>query len=380
MIVRSLESQIKSAIKYNPVVAILGSRQVGKSTLAKSILAKHEKSIYLDLEKPEDLNILENAPRYLKDNINSLICIDEIQRKPEIFPLLRSIIDEFERQPRFLILGSASPELLKQSSESLAGRIQYFELNPFNYSEIKENELSKYWLQGGYPLSFLAENEELSYSWREAFITTYIERDLPQLGYRRSANFIRRVWTMLAHYHGQLLNKSKLSQSLDLTSQAISGYLDMLVDTFMIRVIEPYSTNTKKRLVKTPKIYLRDSGLLHYLLRIKTNEDLYSNPNYGNSWEGLVIENIIRKLESSCEYSFYRDNRGSELDLLIKNGSEILAIECKASSTPKLTKGNYKAIEEIKPNKTFIISPTEKTFKLDDNIEVHNLSSVLKII
>lgn len=378
MINRYLKSKIISALGSTPVVAIVGSRQVGKSTLAKELLAQQEGSVYLDLEKPEDLTILENAARYFRDNINALICLDEVQRKPEIFPLLRSIIDEHNRKPRFLILGSASPDLLKQSSESLAGRIRYFELSPFNYSEINQIELSTFWLRGGYPLSFLSGTDQASYEWRESFISTYLERDLPNLGFRRTSALVRRVWAMLAHYHGQILNKSKLSQSLDLTSQAITGYLDMLADTYMIRVIEPYYSNSKKRLVKTPKVYIRDSGILHYLLKIKTREDLYSNPNYGSSWEGLVVENILSMINQSWDVFFYRNSLGDELDLVLKYGSKIIAIECKSSSAPKLTKSNYSAISDIKPEMTYVVAPIEKAFNIDDRIRVCNIGEIVQ--
>lgn len=380
MIDRSLKSLVKSSSQNFPVVAIIGPRQVGKSTMAKEILAEIPNSVYLDLEKPEDLNIFTSSSEYLRDNASNLLCIDEIQRQPELFPSLRSLIDEFDRKPRYLILGSASPELLRQSSESLAGRIKYLELSPFNIEEVEDKSLKKLWLRGGYPLSFLSKSDLGSYEWREAFVSTYIERDLPGLGFRRSSSLVRRVWEMLSHYNGQILNKSKISQSLGLSSQALSGYIEMLEDTFMIRVLKPFEANTKKRLIKSPKLFIRDTGILNYLLRIKNWEELYRHPSIGDCWESLVVENILNSIDKEWHASFFRTRKGEELDLVLKRGNKLIAIECKSSSAPKLTKENYLAIETLKPSKVFLVAPVSKSFNVNKTTKALSLIEALKEI
>ena len=377
MVPRALKSLTNSAIEKFPVVAIIGPRQVGKSTLAKQLLCEIDSSVYMDLEKPEDLHLLRSAPRYLRSQAESLVCLDEIQREPEIFPLLRSVIDEFDRKPRYLILGSASPDLLRQSSESLAGRIRYLELTPFRVDELPKESISTHWLRGGYPLSFLANSDSDSYEWRESFISTYIERDLPSLGFRRSSSLVRRVWSMLAHYNSQVLNKAKLSQALDLSSKAIGGYIEMLEDTFMLRVLPPYIANTKKRLIKSPKIFIRDTGLLHYLLGLRTVEDLYRHPSYGCSWESFVVENILSGISRDWQASFYRNRRGDELDLILERSGEVYAIECKSGTTPTLSKSNFSAIEDVKPRQTLVVAPVERSFEIDDKIEITSLMGAI---
>lgn len=373
MIPRLLELQIKSALKTFPVVAIIGPRQVGKSTLAKALLG--EEAVYLDLEDPQDLRVLDHAPSYFEQNANRLICIDEIQRKPELFPLLRSFIDKHQRKPRFIILGSAAPDLLRQSSESLAGRIKYHELKPFTALEVSDGSMLR--LRGGYPLSYLAGSDEESFSWRKELIKSYIERDLPGLGFRRSSSLIHKVWTMLAHYHGQVLNKAKIGQSADISGEGLSGYIDMLVDTFMLRILPPHFANTKKRLVKSPKVYIRDPGLLNSLLNIGTTDDLFRHPSFGNNWEGYCIESILSVAETDFTSSYFRTARGEEFDLVLERGGETFAFEFKSSSAPQLTDKNRAALEILQPNQSYLIAPVEKEYTLPCATMVRSLETVL---
>ena len=259
MIKRKISIEVRQSLEHFPAVAILGPRQSGKSTLAKSIMAEYENSLYLDLENPSDVAKLANPLLFFNANSECLICLDEIQRMPEIFPLLRSVIDESSRNSQFLLLGSASPDLLKQSSESLAGRISYKELTPFLFDEIRNAyQLKRYWVRGGFPRSFLAANDEISFEWLDSFIKTFLERDIPQLGFNMPANNIRRLWIMCAHLNGEVLNASKISESLGVSSVTVKKYLDILSDTYMIRLLKPFESNTKKRIVKSPKIYIRD--------------------------------------------------------------------------------------------------------------------------
>lgn len=382
MVERYLYSEILDALRKFPVVALLGPRQVGKSTLSKQVVKKLAGSKYLDLEKPSDLNILDNAEFYFKQNINNLICIDEVQRKPDLFPLLRSHIDEFDRQPRFLLLGSASQELLQQSTESLAGRIKYIQLSPFSINEINENDSVALWNKGGFPLSYLAGNVIDSFEWRESFIQTYIERDLSILGYRRSPQLTRRLWTILAHNQGQLLNKDKISQALEISSPTVQSYIDMLADTFMIRTLRPSHFNIKKRLVKSPKVYIRDSGILHCLLGLRTLEDILQHPVQGASWEGFVIEQIIPHLPGYWESSFFRSSRGKEeIDLVLQGKNKIVALEIKSSSSPKLTHNNYRAFEEISPDIIILVGRDNNFMQFDDGkwiVPVSKLTALAK--
>jgi len=296
-------------------VAILGSRQCGKSTLAKEILGR--KDIYLDLEDPDDRQKLQNPKAFLEENQDRLICLDEIQRQPEFFEILRGHVDKQVRPGQFLILGSASRDLIQQSSESLAGRISYTTLSPFLPNEVAEEKVRLLWLQGGYPRSFLANNATDSMIWRRDFIQTYLERDIPNLGLRISTSQMHRLWRMLAHLHGQTLNKAKLAGALGVDNHTIQRYIDILKETFMIQVLDPYHANLKKRLIKAPKIYLSDSGILHALLNIDSFNELLGHPVYGSSWEGFVIQSIIQVADQWAP-SFYRTSNGTEIDLILE--------------------------------------------------------------
>lgn len=373
-IIRTQSENIKKSLGTFKVVAIIGPRQVGKSTLASKLLLNND--LWLDLEKPSDLRKLEDPETFLSLHTDKLICIDEIQFIPELFPVLRAHTDAADRKGQFLILGSASPELLKQSSETLAGRIKYIELTPFTLVEIGFTNLYELWIKGGFPESYLSE-EEQSFDWREAYIKTFLERDLSILGYRRSPTQMKRFWTMLAHLQGQTLNQSKLAGNLDTTSPTIKSFVDMMVDTFMVRLLQPWHKNIKKRLVKSPKIYIRDSGILHSLLDIQTLDQLQGNPVYGASFEGFAIEQILTNISPRWRPSFYRSAVGEELDLILQLREKTIAIEIKCSKAPLLTKENFRAIETVRPNHTFLLSLVEISYQLKETITVSNFSDLI---
>lgn len=376
---RELHNKIKKSLKNSSVTAILGARQVGKTTLAKSIIKELDNVKYLDLEKNTDLELLKDEEQYFNYNRDvSLFCIDEIQLKPEIYSALRSFVDE-NPKIRFLILGSASPSLLRQTSESLAGRIFYYELNPFNYNEIENKKsLNKYHLLGGFPKSILVSDDEVAFEWLNNFIKTFLERDLQMFGYNIPPTILRRLWIMLAHINGQLLNYAMLSRSMGIDEKTIKKYVNILNHTFMIRLLQPYYVNVKKRLTKTPKIYFKDTGVLHSLLGINTYDDLYSNPIFGSSWETLVIENIISKF-SDWEHYFYRTSIGSEIDLVLVKGLKVIAIEIQSSSVPKLKKGFWTAIKDIKATKSFIIAPVNEAYPYKKGVLVYPFEEFLKL-
>ena len=359
---RELKQKIIKSLSQNPAVAILGPRQIGKTTLAHEI-AKGQASIYLDLENPSDFQKLKQPVHYLELHADKLVILDEVQRYPDLFMSLRGIIDARRRggrgNGRFLVLGSATNELLKQSSESLAGRIHYSELtvlNPFEIEQPFGEPLQKLWMRGGFPDSYATEDDETSHNWRQNFIRTYLERDIPQLGPRIPATTLMRFWTMLAHSQGELLNASKLAGSLGVESVTVSRYLDLMVDLLLVRRLEPWYGNVKKRLVKSPRTYVRDSGLVHALLQIPNYESLLGHPIFGKSWEGFVIETIINALPASAHPFFYRTSAGAEIDLVIEFGlDEYWAVEVKASSTPSLKKGFHLACEDLKVKQKFVI-------------------------
>jgi uncharacterized protein len=378
---RSITQKITQKIRSTPVVAILGPRQCGKSTLAKNIISKISNSLYLDLERPSDLNKLRDPEAFFTINAGKLICLDEIQRLPDLFPVLRSIIDEQDRNGQFIILGSASLDLIKQSSESLAGRISHLELTPFLLKEVSQDNdpaaLRKIWLRGGFPRSFLAKKEEVSYEWRLDFIRTYLERDIPQFGFRIPAKTLERFWKMVAHFHGQLLNNSKIGNSLGVSHHSVRSYVDLLDQTFVLRVLPPYEINLKKRLVKSPKIYLRDTGLLHALLNIETQNDLLGHPVLGASWEGLVIETIL-SIFTDWKAFFYRTATGSEIDLILEKGRKRLAVECKASSAPRVDKGFWQALSDLQIQEAWIIAPVRETYPIEKRVTVSTLWDFIK--
>lgn len=379
MIKRTLKADLLSAINKYPVVCLLGSRQVGKTTLAKQI--KNKDSVYLDLELTSDLLKLENAEWYLQKHQDKLVIIDEIQRKPEIFPLLRALIDQKRTNGRFLILGSASKILLKQSSESLAGRVCYYEMTPLNMKEIETDEIEKLWLRGGYPDSFLSSTIADSFEWRLNMITTYLERDIPQLNIKVSSSKIKRLLQMIAHNHAQLWNTSMIANSLDISTTAVNNYLDILEETFFIRRLPPYFYNLKKRLIKSPKIYIRDTGVLHSLLHLNSQNSLFNSQYLGNSWEGFVIEEILKILPRHYEASFFRTNNGAEIDLLLsKAGKANIAIEIKNSLSPKPSKGLYNSMKDLSIEKAFIFYPGNEDYQIKENIWAISIKNLISFI
>lgn len=370
MLKRALQAGLEASLRKFPVVGIVGSRQTGKTTLAKTVQQTvAPKSVYLDLELPSDLHKLQSPELYLRQFSDRLVIIDEIQRMPELFPLLRALVDQKRSGGRFLILGSASPEMIKHASESLAGRIIYHELSPFTLIETGLKRAEQLWLRGGYPSSYLSKSDEESFAWRESFIRTYLEMDLPQLGIRVPAPQIRRFWTMLAHVHGQQWNASRIAGSLGITAPTVKHYLDILDETFVVRVLAPWHTNSKKRLVKSPKVFIRDAGLLHALLRIPTVEDLRSHPTAGSSWEGFVIEQIVGMIPREWQAHYYRTGAGAEIDLLLhdRRGRPI-AVEIKLSATPQAAKGFWTAMDDLSCKKGFVVYPGKERYPLAENV------------
>jgi predicted AAA+ superfamily ATPase len=373
MIKRSIENDILLSLDQFPAVGIIGSRQAGKTTLALMIAQNRpDRVVYLDLERPSDLAKLDDAELYLRSLADSLVIIDEIQRRPDLFPVLRALIDEQRRAGRFLILGSASPVLLKQSSESLAGRIVYHELKPFSLQEVgtTPENINRLWNRGGYPESFLAPSDAASLKWREAFIQTYLERDVPNLGLHLPAVTLRRFWLMLAHCQGQLWNASKIAGSLGVDAKTARRYLDVLEDTFMVRQLPPLHANLKKRLVKSPKVYLRDSGLLHALFGIATHEQLLGHPVAGASWEGWCLEQVLSVVPANTDACFYRTAAGAEIDLVLTmpGGTARLAVEAKFSLDPRPTKGFRSALEDLHPARSFVVYPGAEFYLLAQNV------------
>lgn len=378
---RDIAKKVKQYLDVFPVVAILGPRQCGKSTLVKNLAKNWSNSIYLDLQNDVDLNKLSEPMLFFQANEDKIICLDEIQLIPKLFSILRSVIDNNRRNGKFILLGSASRDLIQQTSESLAGRIGMIYLSPFTINEVRRTDgfsLNKFWLRGGFPNSYLSEDEDYSKIWRENFIKNFIERDIPQLGFQIPALQLKRFLVMIAHLQGQLLNASKLGESLGLTHPTIRRYIDLLEQTFILRTIMPYEGNLKKRLVKSPKVFVRDAGLLHTLLTINSYNDLLGNPVFGASWEGMVIENIIVNMPD-WNYYFYKTAAGDELDLILEKGNQRIAIECKASAAPKPTKGFWRALEDLKPQKTYIIAPVADSYPIKESVMVCGLAIFLEM-
>ncbi len=383
MLERQIAQKLNQALQKNPAVALLGPRQVGKTTLAQAI-AENRPSIYLDLENPEDLVKLNDPLAFLSLHADKLVIIDEIQRSPELFPVLRGLIDKNRRAGRkgeqFLLLGSASMDLLRQSSESLAGRISYLELSGINLLEVKPEEgAKKLWLRGGFPESYLASSDEEAMDWLEDLIRTYLERDVPQMGFRVPASRLRRLWIMLAHLQGELTNNSKLAVNLEVNSKTVAHYIDILVDLLLVRRLEPWHVNVKKRLVKSPRLYVRDSGILHRLLGIENLDGLLSNPVLGKSWEGFVIENILSALPNRSEAYFYRTAAGAEIDLLLKlPGNQLWAIEVKSGMAPKVTKGFHLACNDVGATHKFVVYGGEDEFPAEQGTTVLSTRKIME--
>ena len=378
MIHRFLDEHVRNALRQVPAVAILGPRQCGKTTLARHLVANLPEVLYLDLERPSDISRLADPEALFAANASRMICIDEIQRVPELFPVMRYTIDTDRRPGRFLILGSASKELIRQSSETLAGRIRYLELTPFLLKEVADDEaLEAYWLKGGFPLSWLAQDEGASFEWRLDFIRDFLERDIPMLQPRIPPERIRRFWTMIAHIHGQLLNMASLTGALGVQGPTVRSYIDLLEGAFMVRRLGPYVANLKKRLVKSPKLYIRDSGVLHTLLNIPDRNTLLGHPVYGVSWEGFCLENILARCKRTVQASFFRTVRGAEIDLILEQGRSRVAVEFKSSSTAKPQRGFWTALKDLNIERAWIIAPIQEGYPIHD-VRVASLHEFLE--
>ena len=379
LVKRASQDVVTQYLDIFPAVVILGSRQCGKSTLIKMMADQWGDFLYLDMENRDDWAKLEEPSLLFQNNSEKTICLDEIQLRPELFSVLRSEIDRDRRPGRFILLGSASQSLVKNSSETLAGRIGIIDLTPFLITEVSPIEsfdLKRFWWRGGYPDSYNANSDESSMLWRENFIRTYVERDIPQLGYQITSMQMLRLMTMLAHSQGQLLNASKLGESLGITHPTVRRHIDILEQTYLVRTLQPYFANTKKRMVKSPKVYLRDSGLLHQLLSIN---DLLGQPVFGASWEGLVIENVCASIRNAT-FSFYRTATGNEIDLIVEKSAKTIAIECKASTAPQLTEGFWKSMDDIQPNEAYIVAPVASSYEIKNSVKVCNLVDLLHIV
>lgn len=361
-----------------PAVGLLGPRQVGKTTLVKNINLSKE-SIYLDLEKASDRAKLADAELFLKSHTGRTVILDEIQLMPELFAELRSLIDEDRVPGRFILLGSASPDLIRKSADSLAGRIAYLELSPFFLNEVEIDEQDKLWIRGGFPLSFLAKTERESQLWRQNFIKTYLERDLAQIGLSTDPRLVERFWMMLANAQGGIWNAESFAKALGITRPTVNRYLEYLEGSFMVRVLAPFHQNIKKRLVKSPKVYIRDTGILHSLVGIESMEALINQLLIGASWEGFVIEQIINTLGEEYEYYFYRTHQGAECDLLlVKNGNVKSAIEIKNTLSPKLTKGLQISMEDTEAEAGFVVCRIEAGFSLSEKVKALGLREFLE--
>lgn len=385
---RALAHRTRAALARSPVVALLGPRQVGKTTLALDLSDGLEQpTLYLDLERPSDLSKLGEAELYLTRQFGKTVILDEIQRKPELFAVLRSLVDEQiragTRSAQYLVLGSASRDLLQQSSETVgSGRVEYLELTPLQLLEVLDAEcsdLDQHWVRGGYPRSLLAESTEDSVEWRNQFVRTYLERDLAQLGLRLPAEQLLRFWTMLGHGQGNPLNASRLATSLGKSSTTVRKYLDLLTDLFMVRQLAPWSGNSAKRLVKSPKIYVRDSGLLHSLVNIPDFDTLVSHPICGESWEGYVIENICSRIPDSWQRSYYRTGAQAEIDLVLEAPDRrCFAIEIKRTSSPKPSRGFRLGADDIGATDRLFVIPKGERYPVSDDVDAIGLGELLR--
>lgn len=356
---------VLSSLEHNRVVALLGPRQCGKTTLARMI-ARERECAFFDLEHPVDARRLE-APMISLARRTGLVIIDEIQRRPELFEILRVLVDRQANAATFLVLGSAAPRLVKGASESLAGRIGFVDLSGFDLMEVGSDSFRTLWHRGGLPRSYLAPDDEISYRWRDDFIRTFLERDIPQLGLKMGAETLRRFWTMLAHYHGQVWNAAELARSLGSSESTARRYLDIMSGAYMVRQLQPWHANLKKRQVKSPKIYIRDSGVLHGLLSLESEEDLLSHPKVGASWEGFVVEEII-KLSQSRDVYFWSTYAGAELDLLLFSRGRAIGFEVKLTDAPKATKSMRVALDDLGLEHLYVVYPGEVSYPMDDRL------------
>ena len=368
---RLAAQKIRHRLSSSPAVAIFGPRQVGKTTLAREIANEHPNALYLDLERAGDRARLEQPAAFFRANRQRLVVLDEIQNLPEIFSEMRGEIDDDRRNARFLVLGSASFKLLRQS-QSLAGRLALVDMAPLLLPEVVSafDDMQTLWLRGGFPGSYTATDKPTSWAWREDFVRHFLNTDLPSLGIAVDPELMRRFWRMVAHLHGQLFNASAIANSLGLSAPTVTRYLDHLCNSLMLRRLEPYHANLGKRLVKSPKVYVRDSGLLHHLLGIREVNDLLGHPSTGASWEGFVVEQICSQLDTSSQVSFYRTAAGAELDMVIETGSKKIGVEIKFSTAPKVTKGFWQACEDVGVDHAYVVAPVREGWPLAPNVDV----------
>lgn len=380
-----IAKNLEEALARQAAVALIGPRQVGKTTLALAI-SQTRPSLYLDLESTSDRNKLSDPELFLGTHADELVILDEIHRVPELFPVLRGLIDRGRRQGkktgRFLVLGSAAIDLLRQSGETLAGRIDYVDMGPFDALEVGQAQADchRLWLRGGFPESYLAKNDADSFKLRQSFIRTYLERDVHQFGPRIPAETLERLWTMLAHNQGGLLNASRLASGLSVSSPTVTSYVGLLVDLLLVRRLPPFHANTGKRLIKSPKIYVRDSGLVHALLGLRTLDELAGHPVVGSSWEGFCIENILALAPDHCRAGYYRTSAGAEIDLLLDLGGNngLWAVEIKRGLAPKPKRGFHHARQDLSPSRSFIVYSGDERYPLTDDIEVIGLTEFMR--
>ncbi len=381
MFSRIAQPALATALTWSPAVAILGPRQIGKTTLARALLETHPNILYLDLESPQDRAALGDGPLFLQAHADQLIILDEVQHTPELFSVLRGEIDRARRPGRFVLLGSASFELLRQS-QSLAGRLSLIDMFPLLVEEVGSDlsTLQSLWLRGGFPPSFTALNEQASWSWREAFIRHLLHTDLPALGLRVDATSLSRFWRMLAHLHGQLFNASAVANSLDVSAPTVNRWLNHMVGALLVRKLEPFHTNLGKRLVKSNKVYVRDSGLLHSLLGLTSVADLQGHPMAGASWKGFVIDHIAAHLPAGASMSFYRTAAGAELDLVVEAGQKRIGFEIKFSVAPKVSKGFWQSLHDVRPHQTFIVAPVQQRWPFAEGVEVIPVGDIAGVL
>jgi hypothetical protein len=380
MITRRISSEIKDLLSFFPVVSIIGPRQVGKTTLAKQIMSESAKpTLYLDLELQSDLFRLNDAELFLSQHPEKLIVIDEVQNKKELYPLLRALVDRTRDPGQFLLLGSASTELIRHSSESLAGRIAYHQLHPFDLTEIPDTVLQNdLWIKGGFPNVLIAKNDDLARRWMENFISTYLNRDLLQLGLNASPKIIRSLWTMMAHLNGHLFNATTLGNSLGISTPTVKRYIDFLEDAFLLKSLHPFSWNMTKRLVKTPKVYLTDTGILHHLLGITDFNNLSGNPLIGSSWESFVVNQLLALKKNQIDLYFYRTHQGTEVDLVFTKGLTVVATaEIKYSNSPQLTKGNFQAFDDLDAPMNYVLTPSSDDYLFKERIRICSLKAFI---
>lgn len=371
-----IEERIRTALRRAPVTALLGPRQCGKTTLARAVATKGN-SVYLDMESPGDLNRLANAQLFL-GSLRGLVIIDEVQLRPDLFALLRVLVDRAPSPARFLILGSASPALIRNASESLAGRVEFIEMGGFDADEAGAGHEERLWLRGGFPRSFLARSNNDSLAWRENFIRTFLQRDIPQLGIDIPPLALRRFWTMVAHYHGQVWNAAEIGAAMSLSDKTVRRYLDLLTETYMLRQLQPWHANLGKRQVKSPKVYLRDSGILHSLLGLPDKAALWGHPKVGASWEGFAIEMLLRALDTTPAY-FWSTHSGAEMDLFFSARGRNYGVEVKWTETPRVTRSMRVAVDDLQLDRLWVLYPGADVVPLDEGITALPLTKLVEI-